>query len=54
MSASVLAEQQGPDPRDVERVLGECTALSSRWALYRRFVWDRMVVSALPGSGIGR
>ncbi|KAJ9115023.1 hypothetical protein QFC22_005351 [Naganishia vaughanmartiniae] len=33
---------QGPDPRDVERILGECTALSSRWALYRRFVWERL------------
>ncbi|KAJ9115202.1 hypothetical protein QFC20_001069 [Naganishia adeliensis] len=48
MSASVLAEQQGPDPRDVERVLGECTALSSRWALYRRFVWDRLVSEEEP------
>ncbi|KAI5454395.1 Golgi transport complex subunit 4, variant 2 [Naganishia albida] len=44
-TSALPAEQQGPgpDPRDVERVLGECTALSSRWALYRRFVWDRLV-----------
>ncbi|GHJ84675.1 hypothetical protein NliqN6_1077 [Naganishia liquefaciens] len=42
-STASLAEQQGPDPRDVERILGECTALSSRWALYRRFVFDRML-----------
>ena len=50
-STASLAEQQGPDPRDVERILGECTALSSRWALYRRFVFDRMLVSGLSGAG---
>lgn len=33
----------GPDPRDVDRVLGEMIALSGRWALYRRFVWNRLV-----------
>jgi putative salt-induced outer membrane protein YdiY len=48
LSASTqFAEQQGPDLRDVERILGECTALSSRWALYRRFVFDRMLVSGV-------
>ncbi|KAL7424811.1 Golgi transport complex subunit 4 [Cryptotrichosporon argae] len=32
----------GPDPRDVDRVLGELVALGGRWALFRRFVWGRL------------
>ncbi|KAJ9104524.1 hypothetical protein QFC21_002020 [Naganishia friedmannii] len=41
-ASAAMASDQGPDPRDVERILGECTALGSRWALYRRFVWERL------------
>lgn len=37
------AEPEGPDLRDVDRALGEMVALSGRWALYRRFVWNRLV-----------
>nr|XP_019049350.1 hypothetical protein I302_03136 [Kwoniella bestiolae CBS 10118]OCF28280.1 hypothetical protein I302_03136 [Kwoniella bestiolae CBS 10118] len=36
-------EETGPDPRDVDRVLGELVALGGRWALFRRFVWSRIV-----------
>jgi conserved oligomeric Golgi complex subunit 4 len=41
----VSEEREGPDPRDVDRVLGEMVALSGRWALYRRFVSNRLTVS---------
>lgn len=40
-------EEEGPDVRDVDKVLGEMSALSGRWALYRRFVWSRLVVCRL-------
>ncbi|WVQ85236.1 hypothetical protein IAT38_007401 [Cryptococcus sp. DSM 104549] len=35
-------EPAGPDPRDVDKVLGELVALGGRWALFRRFVWSRI------------
>lgn len=35
-------EDAGPDPRDVDRVLGELVALGGRWALFRRFVAARL------------
>ncbi|WWC86365.1 uncharacterized protein L201_001241 [Kwoniella dendrophila CBS 6074] len=38
----VEEEESGPDPRDVDRVLGELVALGGRWALFRRFVWSRI------------
>lgn len=34
----------GPDSRDVDKVLGELVALGGRWALFRRFVWGRIMV----------
>ncbi len=43
--AEGMEEDKGPDVRDVERVLGEMSALGGRWALYRRFVWSRLEVS---------
>lgn len=36
-------EETGPDPRDVDRVLGELVALSGRWTLFRRFVHSRLI-----------
>jgi hypothetical protein len=38
-------EKTGPDPRDVDKIVGEMITLSGRWALYRRFVWNRLNVS---------
>jgi hypothetical protein len=35
----------GPDSRDVDKVLGELVALGGRWALFRRFVWGRIMVN---------
>lgn len=43
--APVDEEEKGPDPRDVDKVLGELVALGGRWALFRRFVADRLTVS---------
>ncbi|WVQ62081.1 uncharacterized protein L199_000216 [Kwoniella botswanensis] len=40
---AVEEKEEGPDPRDVDRVLGELVALGGRWALFRRFVWSRIV-----------
>jgi hypothetical protein len=44
-ASRISEEREGPDPRDVDRVLGEMVALSGRWALYRRFVSNRLSVS---------
>lgn len=41
--APVEEEEKGPDSRDVDRVLGELVALGGRWALFKRFVWGRLV-----------
>lgn len=41
----VPEEDVGPDPRDVDRILGELVALGGRWALFRRFVHSRLMVS---------
>ena len=47
-------EPAGPDPRDVDRVLGELVALGERWALFRRFVWGRIAVSLARLRSYGR
>lgn len=39
--------QEGPDARDVDKVVGEMVTLSGRWALYRRFVASRLEVSVV-------
>ena len=49
--APVEEEEKGPDSRDVDRVLGELVALGGRWALFKRFVWGRLVVSFPSRSG---
>jgi hypothetical protein len=40
-------EPNGPDPKDVDKVLGELVALGGRWALFRRFVNGRLEVGSL-------
>ncbi|ORX36086.1 COG4 transport protein-domain-containing protein [Kockovaella imperatae] len=42
-------EHSGPDPRDVDKVLGELVALGGRWALFKRFVNGRIVVDSDVG-----
>ncbi|CAO1618765.1 unnamed protein product [Jaminaea pallidilutea] len=39
---SAVDENQGPDGRDVDRLLGELAAMASRWATYRQFLQDRL------------
>ncbi|WVR05978.1 hypothetical protein IAU60_003006 [Kwoniella sp. DSM 27419] len=53
----VQEEPAGPDPRDVDKVLGELVALGGRWAMFRRFVYSRVdtapeedVEDAIDGS----
>jgi hypothetical protein len=44
-------EDLGPDPRDVDRVLGELVALGGRWALFRRFVHSRLAEDSESENG---
>lgn len=44
-------EDTGPDPRDVDRILGELVALGGRWALFRRFILARLREDAEPEGG---
>lgn len=44
-------EPNGPDPKDVDKVLGELVALGGRWALFRRFVNGRLAVSDCEDLG---
>ena len=37
-------EEGGPDAREVDKLLGELTAMAGRWGLYRRFLWSRLRV----------
>lgn len=48
----VPEEETGPDPRDVDRVLGELVALSGRWALFRRFVHSRLMEEDEEGNEV--
>lgn len=38
-----IAEIEGPDGREVDRILGELAGMNSRWELYGRFVNGRVV-----------
>lgn len=38
-------EEGGPDAREVDKLVGELTAMAGRWGLYRRFLWSRLRVS---------
>ncbi|KAN0061943.1 Golgi transport complex subunit 4 [Thecaphora frezii] len=39
-----VEEPSGPDGREIDRILNELAAISSRWGLYRRFLHDRLQV----------
>ena len=40
-------EDTGPDPREIDKILGELTGMAGRWGLYRRFLWGRLRVGLL-------
>jgi hypothetical protein len=40
-------EDNGPDLKEVDKLLGELTGMAGRWSLYRRFLWARLQVSCL-------
>ncbi|CED83209.1 Golgi transport complex COD1 protein [Phaffia rhodozyma] len=42
-------EDTGPDPREIDKLLRELTGMTSRWGLYRRFLWGRLQ-DVDPGS----
>lgn len=44
-SSTAAEEDTGPDPREIDKVLGELTGMAGRWGLYRRFLWGRLRVS---------
>ncbi|KAG8941785.1 hypothetical protein FRC04_004104 [Tulasnella sp. 424] len=37
-----LSEDDGPDPREIDKVLTEVAGLAGRWALFRRFLTERL------------
>ena len=43
---SSIDEPSGPDGREIDRILTELAAISSRWGLYRRFLRGRLHVSS--------
>jgi hypothetical protein len=41
------ADDSAPDPREIDRVLGELATMAGRWALFRRFLVDRLEASSV-------
>ncbi|KAG8891141.1 hypothetical protein FRB99_003829 [Tulasnella sp. 403] len=39
---SYVTEEDGPDPREVDRVLTEVAGMAGRWALFRRFLIEHL------------
>ncbi|KAG8949049.1 hypothetical protein FRC00_008335 [Tulasnella sp. 408] len=37
-----VSEDDGPDPREIDKVLTEVAGLAGRWALFRRFLTERL------------
>lgn len=44
----------GPDPREVDKLVGELTAMAGRWGLYRRFLWSRLRVRPMAVTDVTR
>ncbi|CAE6480586.1 unnamed protein product [Rhizoctonia solani] len=45
-----IVEDSGPDPREIDRVLGELATMAGRWALFRRFLVDRLEDDMTPSA----
>ncbi|CAE6388417.1 unnamed protein product [Rhizoctonia solani] len=45
-----IVEDSGPDPREIDRVLGELATMTGRWALFRRFLVDRLEDDMTPSA----
>ncbi|KDN37424.1 hypothetical protein RSAG8_10159, partial [Rhizoctonia solani AG-8 WAC10335] len=43
-------DDSGPDPREIDRVLGELATMTGRWALFRRFLVDRLEDDMTPSA----
>ncbi|CAE7161050.1 unnamed protein product, partial [Rhizoctonia solani] len=43
-------DDSGPDPREIDRVLGELATMAGRWALFRRFLVDRLEDDMTPSA----
>ncbi|KAG8686257.1 hypothetical protein FRC09_014253 [Ceratobasidium sp. 395] len=43
-------DDSAPDPREIDRVLGELATMAGRWALFRRFLVDRLEDDLTPSA----
>ncbi|KAG9095620.1 hypothetical protein FS749_010115, partial [Ceratobasidium sp. UAMH 11750] len=44
------SDDSAPDPREIDRVLGELATMAGRWALFRRFLVDRPEDDLTPSA----
>ncbi|QRV99764.1 COG4 transport domain-containing protein [Ceratobasidium sp. AG-Ba] len=45
-----IPDDSSPDPREIDRVLGELATMSGRWALFRRFIVNRIEDDLTPSA----
>lgn len=45
-------DEGGPDAREVDKLVGELSAMAGRWGLYRRFLWSRLRVRPLLSTSL--
>ncbi|EJU05592.1 COG4-domain-containing protein [Dacryopinax primogenitus] len=43
-------EDEGPDPREIDKVLTEAAGMAGRWGLFRRFLLDRLKRKSAPSE----